>query len=90
MTIVVDGSDAEFRAFLRAEHLPWNNVCVVLDPTDDNLVILANMLTPPALCDEVDGLGCSANEDDVFGGVCVEEVCNLLTSVLIGIGSTGG
>ena len=65
---VVHRRNPQTRALFRAEHLPGNDVGVMLQPGDDDLVVLLNVLPPPALRDQVDRLGGSANKDDLTCG----------------------
>ncbi len=90
LAAVIDWNDAQNCAFFRSQHLPGNDVGVVLDPADDDLVALVDVLAAPALRNQVDGFGGAADEDDFFGGRCVEEVCDLAARVLISVGSAGG
>ncbi len=61
---VVHGGDAQARASFGAEHLPGNDVGVVLEPGDDDFIAFVDILAAPALRDEVDAFGCAADEDD--------------------------
>ena len=67
----VDGGDLDRGALFFGEHLPGDDIGVVLDVRNDNLISGADMATAIALGDEVDGLGGASHEDDlgVFGGV---------------------
>ena len=62
---IVDGSDAQFRALLIAQHLPGNDVGVVLHGGDEHFIACADVLPPVGLRHEVDGLGGAAHEDDL-------------------------
>jgi hypothetical protein len=46
---------------------------MVLQPGDDDLVVFLDVLAAPALCDEIDGLGGAANENDFADGAGVDE-----------------
>ena len=90
LPVVVDRDDLEHRARLRAELLPGHDVGVMLEPGDDDLVVLADVLAAPALRDEVDRLGCAADEDDLVRGRRVEKAADLFAGVLVGVGGAGG
>ncbi len=63
---VVHGDDSQSRASFGAQHLPGNDVGVMLEPSNDDFIALADILAAPALRDEIDALGCAADEDDFF------------------------
>ena len=44
---IIDRRHAQPRAFFRAEHLPWNDVGVMLEPSDDDLIVFLNVLLSP-------------------------------------------
>jgi hypothetical protein len=87
---VVDGDNAQDCALFGGQHLPGNDVGVVLDPADDDLVALVDVLASPALGNQVDGLGGAADEHDLLGRRRVEEVRDLGASILVGVGGAGG
>jgi hypothetical protein len=62
----------------------------MLEPGDDNLVVLLNVAPSPALRHEVDGLGGSADKDDLARGSGVEEAARLLACRLVSVGSARG
>src|ERR1019366_10553794 len=43
----------------------------------------------PALSNQVDRLGCAADEDDLVGGRCSEELLDLTPCALVGVSSAG-
>ena len=71
LAAIVDGSDAQLRAFFLAEHLPRHDVGVVLHGGDEHFVAGADVRAAVGLRDQVDGLGGAADEDDLarVGGV---------------------
>ena len=85
---IVHRGHAQPRALFGAEHLPGNDVGVMLQPGDDDLVVLLNVAASPALGDQIDGLGGSANKDDFAGRAGVEEAARLLAGRLVSIGGT--
>src|SRR6202044_1452281 len=82
LAIVVDGGYTQASTLFRTQHLPGNNIGVMLNPTDDDLIALIDVAPSPCLGDQVDGLGRAAHEYDLFRGGSVEEVCHLDASVL--------
>ncbi len=90
LPMIVDGDDLQHRARLRAELLPGHDVGVMLKPGDDDLVILADVLSAPALRDEVDGLGCATDEYDLVRGRRAKKAAHLFAGVLIRVGGAGG
>jgi hypothetical protein len=83
---VVDRSNAQPRALFRAQHLPGNDVGVMLQPGDDDLVVLLDVAPSPALRHQVDGLGGSADKDNLARGSGIEEAARLLAGRLVGVG----
>ena len=61
----------------------------MFQPGDDDLVILADVLAPPALGNQVDPLGSAAHEDDFAGRRGVEEAADLFAGGLVGIRGPG-
>jgi len=90
LSAVIDRNDAQPRSLLRRQHLPWNDIGVVLDPANDDFVFLPDVLSSPTLCHQIDGLGCTTHEDDLFGRRRVEEVRDLGASIFVGVGGAGG
>ena len=62
----------------------------MLEPGDDDLVVLADVLAAPALRDEVDGLGCAADEHDLVRGRRAKKAAHLFARVLVGVGGARG
>ena len=63
---------------------------MMLEPGDDDFVVLLNILASPALRNQVDGFGGSAHKDDFARRACVEEAARLLAGRLVGIRRTRG
>ena len=59
-----DGHVAKFHTSLLCEHLPGNNIGMVLHLGQDDGVALGQVRTTPSMGDEVDGLGRAAGDDD--------------------------
>ncbi len=87
---VIDGSDAEASSGFGAEHLPGDDVGVVLEPGDDDFVAFVDVLASPGLGDEVDAFGGAADEDDFFGAGGVEEAARLFAGGFVGVGGASG
>jgi hypothetical protein len=90
LTGVIHGRNAQPRALFRAQHLPGNDVGVMLQPGDDNLVVLLNVLPSPTLRHQIDSFGSSAHKDDFARGAGIEKAARLLARGLVGIGRTRG
>ncbi len=86
LTVIVDRRDAQPRPGLGAQLLPRHDVGVMLQPGDDDLVILADMLAPPGLGDQIDRLGGAAHEHDLVAGRRVQEAGDGIARRLVGIG----
>ena len=87
LTGVVNGNHPQHGALFLAEHLPGDNVGVMLHVGDDNLVAFADVLASVGLSDDVDALGGAAGIDNlvVVGGV--EQPAQLGPRVLVVLGS---
>ena len=72
--------------FSAAKLLPGNDVGVVLEPGDDDLVVLLNVATAPALGHQVDAFGCAAHKDNLAGGGRVQEAAHFFARAFVGIG----
>ncbi len=68
LAVIVHGHHFQHRARLGAELLPGHDVGMMLEPGDDDLVVLADVLAAPALRNEIDGLGGPADEHDFVRG----------------------
>jgi hypothetical protein len=79
LTAVIYGRDAQLRPLLRAEHLPWDDVGMMLKPGDSNLVVFLNIASSPALGNEIHAFGSAPNEDDLACGRRIQEPANLFT-----------
>ena len=62
----------------------------MFEPSDDDLVALADILAAPALGDEIDAFGCATNEDDFLGARSVEETADFFAGGFVGVGGAGG
>ena len=76
LAAVVDGRNAEMRAFFLAQNLPRHNVGVMLHGRDENFIAGADMGAAVALRHEIDGLGGAADEDDLARVGSVEEAAH--------------
>jgi hypothetical protein len=61
---------------------------VVFDPADDYLVALGDVLAAPTLRDKIDRLGRPTHEDDLLGRGRIEEVCDFVAGIFVGVGGT--
>ena len=82
LAVVVHRRDAQPGALLGAELLPRHDVGVMLEPGDDDLVVLADVAAPPRLRDQVDALGRAADEDDLVAGRGVQKRAHLVSRAL--------
>jgi hypothetical protein len=87
---IVNGSNPQPSALFRAKHLPRNYVGVVLEPGNDDLVVLLNVSAAPALSDEINGFRSSANKHDLTVGACIEKPARLLAGRLVSIRGARG
>src|SRR5262245_35104722 len=62
--IITNRHDAQHRSGLFAQHLPGNNVGVMLHCREDDFIAGAKVGATPALGDEVNSLGGAPDEDD--------------------------
>ena len=85
---VVDGRHAEVRAFFFTEHLPRDNVGVMLHGGDEHLVAFAHVGAAVCLGDEIDGLGCAANKDDFVGVGSLDKAPYRLPRLVVCLGGT--
>src|SRR5258705_10964840 len=71
LTRIVDGGHLQMRLLLLAEHLPGNDVGMMLHVRDQDLITRAHVRAPVCLCDEVDRFGRTPDKDNltVVGGV---------------------
>ena len=86
LTVVIHRSHSQPRACFVRQLLPRHDVRVMLQPGDDDLVVLADELPSPALGNQVDGLRRAAHEDDLFHRRSVQKAAHFLASFLIGVG----
>ena len=62
----IERNDAQFRPCTRAQHLPGDNIGVVLHLADDDVIASPNILRPPAVGNKVDALCRPAHEHQLF------------------------
>ena len=82
---VVHRPDSQYRATALAQQLPRHDVGVVLHLGDEDLVAGLETL-PKARCHEVDGLGRTAYEYDLFAACRVDEALHRISRRLVGVG----
>src|ERR1700676_3041808 len=69
----IDGRDNELRSGLLANHLPRHDIGVVLQMRYEYLVFRLKLGSGVALCDEIDGFGGAAHENDLVPRPRVDE-----------------
>src|SRR5258708_12806033 len=85
LTAIVDRGDTQMGALLCAQHLPGNDVGMVFNPTDDDLVVLADVAPAPTLRHEIDRFGRTADEYDLLCRRGIEKMRYLLAGILVGV-----
>ena len=80
---VVHRNDAQPGALLFAEHLPRNNVGVMLHRRDDDFVARADELAAIAMHDQVHAFSGAAHKDALFGLACIDEPFDLFASAFV-------
>ena len=85
LTFVGDRHDAEHGPAFAAEHVPGDDVGVVLENRQDDLVARPDVAPSPGLRHQVDGLGRAAHEDDFARGAGAEVEVDLGAGCLVGI-----
>src|SRR5438874_2457762 len=63
--VLIDGDYAKDRVALIADHLPWDDIGVVLHCRNEHLIPRPQVFAAKALGDNVDALGSSTSEDDL-------------------------
>ncbi len=63
---------------------------MVFQYRQQNLVVWPDILPAPTLRDEINGLGCAADEDDFVYRGSVEKSTHFLTRLFVGIGGACG
>ena len=58
---------------------------MVLEPGDDDLVVLLNVARAPALGHEVDAFSCAAHKNNLAGGGSVQETAHFFARPFVGI-----
>ena len=85
---IVDGNNAQFGSCLLAQHLPGNDVGVVLHPAQNNLVSGPQTAASITLRDQIDRLCGTAHENDFIGTGCVDQLLHFSARVFVGIRGT--
>src|SRR5881394_851772 len=80
---IIDWNHAQPGALLFAEHLPRDDVRVVLHGRDDDLIAGANELATITMHDEIDAFGSAAHEDTFLYVARVDEALHLFARSLI-------
>ena len=83
---VVHRNHAQRRALFFAQHLPGNDVGVMLHRRDDDLVAGADELAAVAVHHQVDAFGRAANKDALLRVARVDESFHLLARAFVGGG----
>ena len=83
---IVDGRNFQVRAFFFAKNLPRHDVGVVLHGGDEHFVACADVDAAVGLRDEVDGLGCAADEDNFARVGCVDELLDRFSRSIVRLG----
>ena len=89
LALVGDRDDAQPGAALATEHVPGDDVRVVLEGGQDDLVAGPDPAPPPGLGHQVDGFRCAAHKDDLAGRAGAEEELHLAAGPLEGVGGAG-
>src|SRR5215210_4455789 len=82
---MVEWDNLESCAYLLTQNLPGDNIRVMLHGGDDNLIASGKKRSAVALCNEVNGLGRPADEDDLTSISGVQKPSHLLPSALVGL-----
>jgi hypothetical protein len=85
---VINRGNDQFRAGLLAHQLPWNDIGVVFEVSDDNFVTGLQARAAKALGNQVDGFGCTAGEYNFISGIGVNEIDYLVTCSFVRFGGT--
>ena len=84
------GYDPQDGPFFFGDHLPGNDVGVMLERRENDFIAGLKELAAVGLRDEVDSLSRPPHEDDLFCGTGPKECLDLLAGLLVGVGCTGG
>ena len=90
LALVVYGDDLQRRADLLGELLPGHDVGVMLEVGDQDLVAVPDVLAPPGLGHQVDGLGGAPGVDDGLARWCADEVRDRGPGRLVRVGRPSG
>ena len=82
----VDRDHLQLRPFFLAQHLPGDDVGVVLEGRDQHFVARSHVRPTVGRRDEIDGFRRAAREDDLPGLGGVEETADRLPDSLVGLG----
>ena len=88
LTVTVDGNNHQARARLFADHLPGNDVGVVLHPGDQHFVTRSEPYLAQACGNEIDRLGGSPGKDDFVGPRRIDVIAHLVPGALVGVRGT--
>ena len=86
---VVDGNDPQDGPLFLGDHLPGDDVGVMLERREDDLVARLQEFPAVGLGDEIDPFGGAADEDDFLRRRGAEKRLHLLPGLLEGVGRTG-
>lgn len=81
-------NEAQGGAGLLGQHLPWDEIAVMLHFGEENDVSRFQVSAAPSVCDEVDGLGGASSEDDLVGGLSVEKTGDLCARIFVSFGGS--
>src|SRR6185503_10655933 len=81
---IVHRDHTQPRAFFFTEHLPRDNVGVMLHRRDDDLVALADEFAAVAVHHEIDAFGGAPHEDTFANVASVDEALHLFTRTFVG------
>src|SRR5581483_5542738 len=82
---MVERDNLESCAYLLTQNLPRDNIRVMLHGGDDNLIASSEERPAVALCDQINGLGRPADEDDLASLSGGEELSHRLPGALVGL-----
>ena len=83
ISIIGTWDDQQFSALLFAQHLPGNDVGMVLHRTDQHLIAAIHSISTDGSSDQVDRFRGSAGKDHTVGIGCMDELCHLGSNRLI-------
>src|SRR5581483_10906171 len=86
LAAAVDGGNLQRAARLIADHLPGDDVGVMLEAGDQDLIARPEARACIRLGDEIYALGRAADEDDLTGGLRIDEPAHPLACALVRLG----